>query len=168
MYPLVYQEIFPRQKNSAVCTLLGNGFFETTTRHPKFMYSSDCCQISSRQCLSISNPNCTFYITKKMDKKFEYAKRSLKILWKQRKENPYCDPRQKVWDEVAPVNNRGKHVNHRKSNPENVALVRSHINSIPRIESYYIRKDTSREYIDGGLTIAGMHRNFSSQQASFR
>lgn len=44
--------------------------------------------------------------------------------------------------------------------------VRNHINSIPQIESHYVRSDTSREFIDGGLTISEMHRNYSSQRTT--
>ncbi|XP_045453588.1 uncharacterized protein LOC123662839 [Melitaea cinxia] len=36
--------------------------------------------------------------------------------------------------------------------------VRSHINSIPRIESHYLRAQTTRQYIDGQYTVAELHR----------
>lgn len=38
--------------------------------------------------------------------------------------------------------------------------VRNHINSISRIERHYLRANTTREYIDGGLTIAHLHRDY--------
>jgi hypothetical protein len=38
--------------------------------------------------------------------------------------------------------------------------VRQHIISIPKIESHYLRANTSRLYVDGGLTVAEMHRNY--------
>lgn len=66
----------------------------------------------------------------------------------------------------TPTDNRGKHDNRKKIPEEVLKSVRSHINSIPRIESHYLRRDTSREYIDGGLSIAEMHRNYSSNRAS--
>ena len=34
------------------------------------------------------------------------------------------------------------------------------IESIPRIESHYLRANTSREYVDGGLSVSEMHRNY--------
>lgn len=56
---------------------------------------------------------------------------------------------------------RGKHGKHRKIPEEVVESIRSHINSIPRIESHYCRKESAREYIDGELTVAEMYRNYS-------
>lgn len=50
-------------------------------------------------------------------------------------------------------------------NPEILESIKSHINSIPRIESHYQRANTSRELIDGGLSIAEMHRHYKKQQA---
>lgn len=35
-----------------------------------------------------------------------------------------------------------------------------HINSIPRIESHYCRAHMQREFIEGGYTIAAMHRDY--------
>lgn len=67
---------------------------------------------------------------------------------------------------IAPSDKRGKHKNQKKIPEEVLSSVRSHINSIPRIESHYIRKDTSREFIDGGLTIAEMHRHYSVERSA--
>jgi len=52
---------------------------------------------------------------------------------------------------------RGKHDNHRSLDPELVAGIQNHINSFPRIESHYLRNQTSREFIDGSLTLSSMH-----------
>ncbi|CAG9771463.1 unnamed protein product [Ceutorhynchus assimilis] len=59
---------------------------------------------------------------------------------------------------------RGKHNKHKKIDEEIINSVREHINSIPRVESHYVRSDTSREFIDGGLSIAEMHRNYSERR----
>lgn len=67
---------------------------------------------------------------------------------------------------IAPKDNRGKHGHHKKTVPELVQSVKDHINSIPRIESHYLRANTSREFIDGGLTIAEMHRNYKAQRST--
>lgn len=67
---------------------------------------------------------------------------------------------------IAPSDERGKHNNQNKIPEEILNSIRNHINSIPRIESHYIRKDTSREYIDGGLTIAEMHRHYSAERSA--
>lgn len=43
---------------------------------------------------------------------------------------------------------REKHCNHPKVNPAIEESVRTFINAIPRIESHYLRAQTTREYID--------------------
>ncbi|KAI8420441.1 hypothetical protein MSG28_008931 [Choristoneura fumiferana] len=58
---------------------------------------------------------------------------------------------------------RGKHDNHHKLDASLVDGVKAHINSIPRIESHYCRAQTQREYIEGGLSIASLHRNYVEQ-----
>ena len=45
---------------------------------------------------------------------------------------------------LAPVDKRGKHDNRKKIDEEILNSVRAHNYSIPRIESHYVRKDTSR------------------------
>ena len=65
---------------------------------------------------------------------------------------------------ASPNDMRGKHKHHSKLSEEIEESVRIHINSIPRIESHYLRAQTSREFIDGGLTIAEMHRNYVSER----
>lgn len=67
---------------------------------------------------------------------------------------------------IAPSDGRGKHGHHRKNDPEIMASVRNHIKSIPRIESHYVRRDTTREFIDGGLTASQMHRDYSEDRIS--
>lgn len=47
----------------------------------------------------------------------------------------------------------GKHGRQIKIDQEILESVRFHINSIPRVESHYLRANTSREFIDGGLSI---------------
>ncbi|KAB0801044.1 hypothetical protein PPYR_05398 [Photinus pyralis] len=66
---------------------------------------------------------------------------------------------------IAPADQRGKHSKHRRIDSEILNSIRDHINSIPRIESHYVRSDTSREFIDGGLSIAEMHRHYSEERA---
>ncbi|XP_074035418.1 uncharacterized protein [Leptinotarsa decemlineata] len=65
----------------------------------------------------------------------------------------------------APLDNRGKHNKHKKIDDEILNSVRHHINKIPRIESHYVRRDTSREFIDGALTIADIHRHYCSERS---
>lgn len=45
---------------------------------------------------------------------------------------------------------RGKHKNHRNVDTTIVSDIVSHIDSIPRIESHYLREQTTRQYIEGG------------------
>lgn len=61
---------------------------------------------------------------------------------------------------------RGKHSNHSKADIEIIDSVKEHINSIPRVESHYQRANTSREFIDGGLCIAEMHRHYTKEQGN--
>lgn len=44
--------------------------------------------------------------------------------------------------------------------------IREHINSFPRIESHYLRAQTTKEYIDGSLTLAQMYRYYKLQEES--
>eukprot|EP00102_Acyrthosiphon_pisum_P007844 XP_003243557.2 PREDICTED: zinc finger BED domain-containing protein 1-like [Acyrthosiphon pisum] len=46
---------------------------------------------------------------------------------------------------------RGKHGNKKKLAPEIINQICDHINSFARIESHYLRNQTSREFIDGSL-----------------
>ncbi|XP_060809417.1 uncharacterized protein LOC132903927 [Amyelois transitella] len=56
---------------------------------------------------------------------------------------------------------RGKHKNHgTKVSAELLATVKRHIDSIPRIESHYLRQQTSREYIEGGKTLTDLYRDY--------
>ncbi|XP_060810218.1 uncharacterized protein LOC132904307 [Amyelois transitella] len=55
---------------------------------------------------------------------------------------------------------RGKHDNHKKLDAELTDGVKAHINSIPRIESHYCRARSTREYIEGGLTVAALYRHY--------
>ncbi|CAH1113390.1 unnamed protein product [Psylliodes chrysocephalus] len=60
---------------------------------------------------------------------------------------------------------RGKHTNHFTVEPVIKKSVRNHINSIPRMESHYLLDNTSREYIDGGKSLADLHRDDVKEQA---
>lgn len=110
-----------------------------------------------------TKPNCAFYI-KKNEQKLRVCKTFLinTLGITERKIRTVIQGKTETG--MAPIDNRGKHSNHRKTNPEVLASVRNHINSIPQIESHYVRSDTSREFIDRGLTISEIHRNYSSQR----
>ena len=58
------------------------------------------------------------------------------------------------------TDNRGKHLNHYKVDADIKDSVREHINSIPRTEIHYLRANTSREFIDGGKSLADLHRDY--------
>lgn len=60
---------------------------------------------------------------------------------------------------------RGKNVEKRKKiDPTIIQDIKNHINSIPRIESHYLRSSTSREYIGGEKTIRDLWRDFDKHQ----
>lgn len=58
---------------------------------------------------------------------------------------------------------RGKHKNHVKVPYSVKEDIRHHIQSIPRIESHYCRANTSKEFIEGGKSIADLHRDYKSE-----
>lgn len=55
---------------------------------------------------------------------------------------------------------RGKHNHHYRIHNDVKNDVRRHINSVPRIESHYCRKDSIRQYIEGGKTVAQLHKDY--------
>ncbi|XP_049886799.1 uncharacterized protein LOC126381347 [Pectinophora gossypiella] len=63
---------------------------------------------------------------------------------------------------------RGKHRNHKTTSSDLIQDMIDHINSIPRIESHYLRMQTSREYIDGSRTIADIYRDFQKKNKQNR
>ncbi|XP_063635068.1 uncharacterized protein LOC134805772 [Cydia splendana] len=75
---------------------------------------------------------------------------------------------QKTEDEndscVLSLDQRGKHTNHKTVDPEIKDSVREHINRIPRVESHYCRACTTKEYIDGGKSIADLHRDYTKER----
>lgn len=54
---------------------------------------------------------------------------------------------------------RGKHGHHSKVDPAIKDGVIDHINTIPRIESHYLRAQSTREFIEGGKSLADLHRD---------
>ncbi|XP_047503855.1 uncharacterized protein LOC125048927 [Pieris napi] len=58
------------------------------------------------------------------------------------------------------LDNRGKHSQHVHLDPAIREGIIGHINSIPKINSHYCRADTKRLYIDGGKTVADLHRDY--------
>ena len=60
--------------------------------------------------------------------------------------------------------NRGKHQNRKKIPEDEKHMVRTHINSFPRVESHYTRKDSNREYLVSDIkSVAQMHRLYEEQ-----
>lgn len=60
--------------------------------------------------------------------------------------------------------NRGKHVSRKPIDVNLIESIKGHINSIPRIESHYLRASTSREYISGEKTIMDLWKDFDKLQ----
>ncbi|XP_045455137.1 uncharacterized protein LOC123666182 [Melitaea cinxia] len=137
-------------------------------RQRDFLWS--CVQLSNISCRRVKNvekprkPNCSFSFLKngqsiKICKRFlvntlDISERTLRTVIEALQSS----------SSMAPVDNRGKHKNRKTTDPEILLSIENHINSIPRIESHYLRANTSREFIDGGLTIAEMHRNYVEQR----
>lgn len=59
---------------------------------------------------------------------------------------------------IVDIDRRGKHENHKKLAPILIEAVKSHIDSIPRIESHYLRNQTTREFFEGDLNISILYR----------
>ncbi|KAF2890496.1 hypothetical protein ILUMI_15677 [Ignelater luminosus] len=55
---------------------------------------------------------------------------------------------------------RGKHCNHKKLDPVIRNRIWKHIGSIPRIELYHLRSQTSRKFIEGGKTLEQLHHDY--------
>lgn len=61
---------------------------------------------------------------------------------------------------------RGRHNNHNKLNPQLLDDIRKHINTIPKLESHYVRASTSKQYIGGDKTIKDLYNDFAAQQSN--
>lgn len=55
---------------------------------------------------------------------------------------------------------RGKHGKHKKVADTLTEAVKNHIDSIPRIESHFLRKQSTREYIDGGKNLIDLYKDY--------
>lgn len=61
---------------------------------------------------------------------------------------------------VIDTDKRGKHGNHYKVSEKIKDRIRFHIDSIPIIEAHYCRANTTRKSIEGGKTLAELHRDY--------
>lgn len=66
----------------------------------------------------------------------------------------------KTNDGFLEAEKRGKHGKQKKIDESIKEGIIKHINSIPRIESHYLRAQTTREFIDGGKTLSDIHRDY--------
>lgn len=65
---------------------------------------------------------------------------------------------------ISSPDKRGRHVlRPNKTTIEQVNFVKSHINSFPKIESHYCRKDTNKDYLEGGLNVIKMHKLYEDE-----
>lgn len=65
---------------------------------------------------------------------------------------------------IVEKDKRGNHNRHQTVEEYIKDSVRQHINSFHRIESHYLRAQTSREFIDGSLTLTQMYRYYRRDQ----
>lgn len=64
---------------------------------------------------------------------------------------------------------RGKHNKHQTDEDKSISdSIRRHIDSIPKVESHYLRANTSREFIEGGKSIADLHRDYADECKSLQ
>lgn len=71
--------------------------------------------------------------------------------------------KEKITNGTLGEDNRGKHTNHKEVSKDIKDGVRSHISSIPTIESHYTRAHSEKVYIEGSKTIAQLHRDYKAQ-----
>ncbi|KAJ8948808.1 hypothetical protein NQ314_008343 [Rhamnusium bicolor] len=58
---------------------------------------------------------------------------------------------------------RGKHGHHSKVHPAIKDGVVAHINAIPRVDSHYLRAQTTWKFIEGGKSLADLHRDYQNE-----
>lgn len=58
---------------------------------------------------------------------------------------------------------RGKHKPHNNTKELSLNKVRAHIDSFPKVESHYTRKDSSRQYLGADLNITKMYELYKEQ-----
>lgn len=72
--------------------------------------------------------------------------------------------RNKVYANNDPVplldDQRGKHKHHHRVEDTLKDTAREFIRNIPKIESHYVRANTSREYIDGGRNLTDIYKDY--------
>ncbi|KAG5887379.1 hypothetical protein JTB14_036256 [Gonioctena quinquepunctata] len=59
---------------------------------------------------------------------------------------------------------RGKHDHQPTVDPEIKVSIKTFINSIPRIESHYLRAQTTREFIESSKCSADLHRDYKEER----
>ncbi|KAJ4437143.1 hypothetical protein ANN_17278 [Periplaneta americana] len=65
---------------------------------------------------------------------------------------------------IVSPDKRGKHRNRGNAVSESVKdSIRQHICSFPAVDSHYIRKDSTRKFLDGDLSIAKMYRLYKER-----
>lgn len=68
---------------------------------------------------------------------------------------------------VQQKDGRGRHTNRpTKVSDTARAEIRDHINSFPRVDSHYCRRDSRKEYLEGNLTITKMYQDYVAKVTS--
>ncbi|CAG4956567.1 unnamed protein product [Parnassius apollo] len=57
----------------------------------------------------------------------------------------------------------GKHGKQYKISSDIIKGIKNHIDSIPRIESHYVRQQTTREFIDWGKNLTDLYTDYQTQ-----
>lgn len=64
---------------------------------------------------------------------------------------------------IVETEKRGRHGKQKSVGNDIIQSIKNHIESIPRIESHYLRQQSSREYIEGGKNIADLFRDYKKK-----
>ncbi|XP_053396810.1 uncharacterized protein LOC128556283 [Mercenaria mercenaria] len=70
----------------------------------------------------------------------------------------------KIIPGVCETDRRGKHLNRpNRTKQTEIEYIKAHINSYPRVESHYCRKDSKKEYLEQDLNLAELHRQYKEK-----
>ncbi|CAG9812850.1 unnamed protein product [Phaedon cochleariae] len=121
--------------------------------NPKFRYPKDNTNRSINQAYHLAKNNKQVRVCKKFFMAtLDIGDTMIRSTLKKRGSNGIIQPDQ-----------RGKHNNRKKLDPALKDSIRNHIDSIPRIESHYLRNQTKREYFEGCLNITTLYRLYKEK-----
>ena len=65
---------------------------------------------------------------------------------------------------IISQDDKGKHKNHKSASQDNLDEIKNHIKSFPRDPFHYCRHDTSKLFLEAGLSLSSMYRFYVESQ----